>query len=58
MQSADTPHRPRVAVILLPDLLDADGLPRAAVLRPGLPPLAFPSVREAVAAAAVREATQ
>lgn len=54
----NTPDRPCVAVILLPDLLDADGLPRAAVLRPGLPPLAFPSVRAAVAEAAAREAAR
>ena len=34
----------------------ADGEPRAAVLRPGLPPLAFASVREAVTEANAREA--
>ena len=56
MHHDDDPHQPRALVNLLSDALDADGEPRAAVLRPGLPPPAFASVREAVAAANAREA--
>ncbi len=56
MHPHDEPHPPRVLVILLPDAPDAGGEPRAAVLRPGLPPLAFASVREAVAKANTRAA--
>lgn len=56
MHPHDEPHPPRVLVILLPDAPGADGEPRAAVLRPGLPPLAFASVREAVVEANAREA--
>jgi hypothetical protein len=56
MYFTDDPHRPRALVILLPDAPSADGEPRAAVLRTGLPPLAFASVPEAVVEANAREA--
>lgn len=56
MRLNDEHHQPRTLVILLPDALGADGEPRAAVLRPGLPPLAFDSVREAVAEVNARAA--
>ncbi len=56
MRFNDEHHQPRTLVILLPDVLGADGEPRAAVLRPGLPRLAFASVREAVVEANAREA--
>ena len=55
MHFTDDPHQPRALVILLPDAPGADGEPRAAVLRPGLPPLAFTSVLEALVEANVRE---
>jgi hypothetical protein len=56
MHPCDNPHLPRVLVVLLPDAPGADGEPRVAVLRPGLPPLVFANVREAVAEANAREA--
>ena len=56
MHPDDDPHQPRALVILLPDAPGADGEPRAAVLRPGLPPRAFASVREAVVEASVQGA--
>lgn len=56
MHLRDEPHQPHSLVIPLPDAPDADGKPRPAVLRPGLPPLAFSSVREAVAGANARDA--
>lgn len=51
MQSSDDLRLPYPVVVLLPDAPSADGEPRAAVLRPGLPPLAFATVREALAQA-------
>ena len=51
MQSKNNLRVPYPVVILLPDVPGADGEPRAAVLRPGLPPLAFSTVHEAVAQA-------
>lgn len=56
MYPHDEAHQPRALAIPLPDAPRADGKPRAALVRPGLPRLAFASLREAVAEANAREA--
>lgn len=56
MHPDDKPSQTRALVVLLRDALD--GEPRAAVLRPGSPPLAFESVQRAVAEASAWVARQ